>query len=156
MPVAVLNIGGVANVTYIDGSDLIACDTGPGNALLDDFLRVRTGQLLDTDGRIAAAGKPDENAIAQFLAHSYFSKPPPKSLDRNEFRRAAGAVLNNSSGSKPGGNIDRANRGRRRPCCAAFAAAAKDVDRFRWRGAQSDTDAHARRAIGASAGRKRA
>ena len=102
MPVAVLNIGGVANVTYIDGSDLIACDTGPGNALLDDFLRVRTGQLLDTDGRIAAAGKPDENAIAQFLAHSYFSKPPPKSLDRNEFRRAAGAVLNNSSGIEAG------------------------------------------------------
>ena len=83
-------------------SDLIACDTGPGNALLDDFLRVRTGQLLDTDGRIAAAGRPDENAIAQFLAHSYFSKPPPKSLDRNEFRRAAGAVLNNSSGIEAG------------------------------------------------------
>ncbi len=102
MPVAVLNIGGVANVTYIDGSDLIACDTGPGNALLDDFLRVRTGQLLDTDGRIAAAGKPDENAIAQFLAHSYFSRPPPKSLVRNEFRRAAGAVLNNSSGIEAG------------------------------------------------------
>ena len=101
-PVAVLNIGGVANVTYIDGGDLIACDTGPGNALLDDFLRVRTGQLLDTDGRIAAAGRPDENAIAQFLAHSYFSKPPPKSLDRNEFRRAAGAVLNNSSGIEAG------------------------------------------------------
>src|SRR5579872_1621308 len=57
-PVAVLNIGGVANVTYIDGDDLIACDTGPGTALLDDFLRLRTGQLLDNEGRIAAAGRP--------------------------------------------------------------------------------------------------
>jgi anhydro-N-acetylmuramic acid kinase len=94
-PVAVLNIGGVANVTYIDGEDLIACDTGPGNALLDDFVRVRTGQLLDNEGRIAAAGRPDANAVARFLAHPYFAKPPPKSLDRNEFRRAAGAVVKN-------------------------------------------------------------
>jgi anhydro-N-acetylmuramic acid kinase len=94
-PVAVLNIGGVANVTYIDGDDLIACDTGPGNALLDDFVRVRTGQLLDNEGRIAAAGKPDANAVARFLAHPYFAKPPPKSLDRNEFRRAAAAVVKN-------------------------------------------------------------
>jgi anhydro-N-acetylmuramic acid kinase len=101
-PVAVLNIGGVANVTYIDGDDLIACDTGPGNALLDDFLRVRTGQLLDTDGRIAAAGRADEAAIEKFLAHRYFAKPPPKSLDRNEFRRAAGAVLNSSSSIEAG------------------------------------------------------
>jgi anhydro-N-acetylmuramic acid kinase len=101
-PLAVLNIGGVANVTYIDGDDLIACDTGPGNALLDDFVRVRTGQLLDNEGRIAAAGKPDENAIAQFLAHHYFAKPPPKSLDRNEFRRAAGAMLNNNPGIEAG------------------------------------------------------
>src|SRR6185312_5764028 len=64
-PIAVLNIGGVANVTYVDGGELIACDTGPGNALLDDFVRVRTGQLLDNEGRIAAAGRPDENAIAR-------------------------------------------------------------------------------------------
>jgi anhydro-N-acetylmuramic acid kinase len=95
LPVAVLNIGGVANVTHIDGDDLIACDTGPGNALLDDFVRVRTGQLLDNEGRIAAAGRPDGNAIARFLAHPYFAKPPPKSLDRNEFRRAAAAVVKN-------------------------------------------------------------
>ena len=50
-PLAVLNIGGVANVTYIDGDELIACDTGPGNALIDDFLRLRTGRPLDIDGR---------------------------------------------------------------------------------------------------------
>lgn len=56
-PVAVLNVGGVANVTYIDGEQLIACDTGPGNALLDDFLRLHTGAPLDTDGRAAHLGR---------------------------------------------------------------------------------------------------
>jgi anhydro-N-acetylmuramic acid kinase len=92
-PIAVLNIGGVANVTFIDDDTLIACDTGPGNALLDDFLRLRTGHPLDTDGRKAAAGAVDEAVIAQLLAHPFFAKPPPKSLDRNEFRGLVGARL---------------------------------------------------------------
>lgn len=85
-PVAVLNVGGVANVTFVDGDELIACDTGPGNALLDDFLRLRTGALLDADGRVAQAGKVDEEAIARILTHPFFAKRPPKSLDRNDFR----------------------------------------------------------------------
>ena len=92
-PVAVLNLGGVANVTYIDGDELIACDTGPGNALLDDFLRLRTGRPLDTDGRKAAAGKIDEATIERLLQHPFFSLPPPKSLDRNDFRGWVGDVL---------------------------------------------------------------
>ncbi len=92
-PVAVLNLGGVANVTYIVGDELIACDTGPGNALLDDFLRLRTGRPLDTDGRRAAAGNADEAMIARLLAHPFFAKPPPKSLDRNDFRGFIGNTL---------------------------------------------------------------
>jgi anhydro-N-acetylmuramic acid kinase len=92
-PVAVLNIGGVANITYVDGEELIACDTGPGNALLDDFLRLRTGQPLDTDGRKAAAGKVDTAAIERLLQHPFFAMPPPKSLDRNEFRGWVGDIL---------------------------------------------------------------
>ncbi len=96
-PVAVLNIGGVANVTYIDGDELIACDTGPGNALLDDFARLRTGKPLDTDGRIARAGIVDQEAIARLLAHPFFAKPPPKSLDRNDFRSWAGAAFDHRS-----------------------------------------------------------
>jgi anhydro-N-acetylmuramic acid kinase len=92
-PVAVLNIGGVANITYIDGDQLIACDTGPGNALLDDFLRLRIGQPLDTDGRKAAAGAVDEGTIERLLQHPFFSLPPPKSLDRNEFRGWVGDIL---------------------------------------------------------------
>jgi anhydro-N-acetylmuramic acid kinase len=86
-PVAVLNVGGVANVTFIDGNaDLIAFDTGPGNALIDDFVRLRTGQPQDDGGRAAAAGNVDESAVARVLAHPFFAKPPPKSLDRNAFR----------------------------------------------------------------------
>jgi anhydro-N-acetylmuramic acid kinase len=86
-PVGVLNLGGVANVTFINGSaELVACDTGPGNALIDDFVRLRTGQPQDDEGRAAAAGKVDEAAVARVLKHPFFAKPPPKSLDRNAFR----------------------------------------------------------------------
>jgi anhydro-N-acetylmuramic acid kinase len=92
-PIAVLNVGGVANVTYIDGEELIACDTGPGNALLDDFLRLRTGHPLDTDGRAAAAGTVDETLIERLLRHPFFLAPPPKSLDRNDFRKLIGDTL---------------------------------------------------------------
>jgi len=84
-PVAVLNIGGVANVTWVDGGDPVACDTGPGNALIDDFMRARTGAPLDRDGDEAARGKVDEEFVARVLAHAFFDQPCPKSLDRNAF-----------------------------------------------------------------------
>jgi anhydro-N-acetylmuramic acid kinase len=89
-PVAVLNVGGVANVTLVDGDVLAAFDTGPGNALIDDFVRLRTGQPQDDEGRCAAAGCVDEDAVARVLAHPFFSRPPPKSLDRNAFRTWVG------------------------------------------------------------------
>jgi anhydro-N-acetylmuramic acid kinase len=92
-PIAVLNLGGVPNITYIDGENLIACDTGPGNALLDDFLRLHTGEPLDTDGRIAASGVADETMVERLLQHPFFALPPPKSLDRNEFRGFLGDTL---------------------------------------------------------------
>lgn len=86
-PVAVLNVGGVANVTYIDGiPDPFACDTGPGNALIDDFMRRRAGHAFDAAGVNAAQGRVDDDAVARVLAHPFFSVRPPKSLDRNEFR----------------------------------------------------------------------
>jgi anhydro-N-acetylmuramic acid kinase len=92
-PVAVLNVDGVANVTYVDGEQLIACDSGPGNALIDDFLHLHTGRPLDVDGRTAASGVVDENTIERLLAHPFFAQPPPKSLDRNEFRVLLGDTL---------------------------------------------------------------
>src|SRR5579859_3546137 len=85
-PIVVLNIGGVSNITYIDGTDtLIACDTGPGNALLDDFMFREMHQPFDCEGRFAAMGKADEAWIARALELPFFSLPPPKSLDRNDF-----------------------------------------------------------------------
>ena len=85
-PIVVLNIGGVSNITYIDGPDvLIACDTGPGNALLDDYMYRVMSQPFDTEGRLAAQGKPDEGWIARALQLPFFARRPPKSLDRNDF-----------------------------------------------------------------------
>ena len=85
-PLAVLNIGGVANVTYVEaGKDPVACDTGPGNALIDDFMRAHTGKPLDRDGDEAAKGQADEAFVTQILQHPFFAAPFPKSLDRNAF-----------------------------------------------------------------------
>jgi len=89
-PIVVVNIGGVSNITYIDGSDtLIACDTGPGNALLDDYMLRVTGQPFDHAGRMAAQGAADEAWVARALEHPFFALPPPKSLDRNDFASLA-------------------------------------------------------------------
>ncbi len=85
-PSIVVNIGGVSNITYIDGDDaLIACDTGPGNALLDDFVLQSAGQPFDASGALAAQGQVDEAWVAQALRNPFFNAPPPKSLDRNHF-----------------------------------------------------------------------
>jgi anhydro-N-acetylmuramic acid kinase len=99
-PVAFLNIGGVANLTWVDPAmpapeadgALLAFDTGPGNAPLDDFVMRRTGAARDEDGRLAAAGRIDGAAIDWLLARPYFLKMPPKSLDRDDFAGLAEAV----------------------------------------------------------------
>jgi anhydro-N-acetylmuramic acid kinase len=99
-PLAVVNIGGVSNITYIDGADtLIACDTGPGNALLDDFVFRVTGQRFDGEGRMAAQGAADEAWIARALEHPFFAMPPPKSLDRNDFASLALPALPPADGA---------------------------------------------------------
>ena len=85
-PIVVVNIGGVSNITYIDGTDtLIACDTGPGNALLDDYMYRIMNQPFDCEGRFAAQGRADEAWIERALQLPFFALPPPKSLDRNDF-----------------------------------------------------------------------
>lgn len=84
-PLMVLNLGGVANITYLDGDIISAFDTGPASAMIDDFVRQRTGQSFDTDGALAARGHTDEGLVADFLTHPYFARPAPKSLDRNAF-----------------------------------------------------------------------
>ena len=86
LPVVVINIGGVANVTWIGPNhDLLAFDTGPGNALLDDWVRRTTGAPFDVNGELAARGKADSKLLETLLRHPYFLQKPPKSLDRNAF-----------------------------------------------------------------------
>jgi len=95
LPVAVLNIGGIANVTWVGRSestshdlldlDIMAFDTGPGNVMLNEWALKTIGQDCDRDGKLALAGKADEAIIAKMLKDWYFTKTPPKSLDRNYF-----------------------------------------------------------------------
>ncbi len=85
-PLAFVNIGGVANVTWVgDDGGLVAFDTGPGNALLDDWMKRHTGTARDEGGAVALSGKVDEASVAQFLGDGYFEQAAPKSLDRNSF-----------------------------------------------------------------------
>ncbi|MCB8873926.1 anhydro-N-acetylmuramic acid kinase [Acidisoma silvae] len=98
-PLAILNIGGVSNVTYLGADGLIAaCDTGPGNALLDDWVRQHTGQAFDADGALAASGKIDESLLTRWLSHSYFERELPKSLDRLSFHALLDDIRGMSAG----------------------------------------------------------
>lgn len=86
LPVAVVNIGGVANVTWVGGpEEILAFDTGPGNGPLDDWMLTHTGQRFDRDGTVASTGQPDLTRVQRVLAQDFFTRKPPKSLDRNEF-----------------------------------------------------------------------
>lgn len=84
VPVAILNIGGVSNVTWIgEGvNNILAFDCGAGNALIDDVVLKATGEKCDWDGKLAQVGSPHLDVLAQWLSHPYFDKAPPKSLDR--------------------------------------------------------------------------
>ena len=110
-PLAVLNIGGVANVTWIGegavkgtagtgaGAPILAFDTGPGNALIDDWALKHTGQAVDQDGALAVKGKVNEAALAKLMSHPYFAQKPPKSLDRNDFDAAPVQSLSPADGA---------------------------------------------------------
>jgi anhydro-N-acetylmuramic acid kinase len=93
-PVAFLNIGGVANVTYVDRAEdaLLAFDTGPGNALLNDWMAAAAGADFDAGGAAALAGRADGDRVAALMADPFFDAPPPKSLDRDRFKAALAAV----------------------------------------------------------------
>jgi anhydro-N-acetylmuramic acid kinase len=91
-PLCVLNLGGVGNVTYIDGDTVLAFDTGPASALLDDWMLTRRGLAFDDGGALAASGRIDRQVLGSLLDNPYFRRKPPKSLDRNEFRERASMV----------------------------------------------------------------
>ncbi len=99
-PIAILNIGGVANVTWIGADEtLLSFDTGPGNALIDDWIFAREGRTQDVDGRLALTGNVDEAVLQELLSQPYFDRPPPKSLDRNAFDVGLIQSLTNADGA---------------------------------------------------------
>ncbi|CCV12121.1 anhydro-N-acetylmuramic acid kinase [Mesorhizobium sp. STM 4661] len=97
---AVLNLGGVANITWWDGKDnVIAFDTGPANAPLNDFIKSKGLGEMDRDGALALSGSVDEAKLAKLLQHPYLTKPCPKSLDRFDFGAAMADGLNAEDGA---------------------------------------------------------
>lgn len=99
-PLAVLNIGGVANVTWIGkGPDILAFDTGPGNALIDDWVLQHTGATADFDGALARAGRASAPHVERLLTGPFFGRSPPKSLDRDDFRDLAPTGLSLEDGA---------------------------------------------------------
>ncbi len=92
-PIAFLNLGGVGNLTWVDprveepqmAGALLAFDTGPANAPVNDLMQERLGQPFDKDGAVARGGTVETGALELFLAEPYFARMPPKSLDRNDF-----------------------------------------------------------------------
>lgn len=103
-PVAFLNLGGVGNVTWTDPAieapeapgACLAFDTGPANAPVNDLMRARRGRDQDEDGALAGQGTPDAAMVERFLAHPFFLKMPPKSLDRNAFHGLLDRVAGHS------------------------------------------------------------
>ncbi len=100
-PLAVLNLGAVGNVTWIGPADdqVLAFDTGPGNALIDDWVAARAGLAYDRGGALAATGQLAEAALAKLMADGYFARPPPKSLDRDAFDSASVNGLTREDGA---------------------------------------------------------
>ncbi len=84
-PLVILNIGGIANMAWIDDNDLIAFDAGPGNALIDNWIFEKTGARYDANGAIASRGTVNMDLLEQWVDHPYLSIVPPKSLDRLDF-----------------------------------------------------------------------
>ena len=99
-PLAVVNVGGVANVTWVGADEsLLAFDTGPGNGPIDDWCMRRAGQRYDKDGMLAATGTVDRTRLEHFSEHRFFARIPPKSLDRGDFSDAWAEGLGAADGA---------------------------------------------------------
>ncbi|NNE23176.1 MAG: anhydro-N-acetylmuramic acid kinase [Rhizobiales bacterium] len=101
LPAAFVNIGGVANVTSVGAADgdLLAFDTGPGNALMDDWAMRHLNKPVDLDGALARSGTLNEQVLHDCLSHDYFDLPVPKSLDRSDFTLDPVAGLSPADGA---------------------------------------------------------
>ncbi len=92
-PLMILNWGGVGNVTWLGcQGEIVAFDTGPANAMLDDFLHLRRGVAFDADGALAQSGRVHASALDFMMRDPYFDRSPPKSLDRNHFAALCDAI----------------------------------------------------------------
>ncbi|MGF1462985.1 MAG: anhydro-N-acetylmuramic acid kinase [Maricaulaceae bacterium] len=176
-PLGVLNLGGVANLTVIDREGgVLAFDTGPANGLLDQWVSQQAGLDCDQDGRLAAAGRVDTDALAALLAHPYYAEPPPKSLDRYDFTLDPVARLSLADGAATLTALtartvaDAAARleirparllacggGRRNPTLmarlsAACAVSVEPVEAMGWRGDAIEAEAFAFMAVRSSLG----
>lgn len=116
LPAAILNIGGIANVTFLRNRaehtrapgagevheifDIISFDTGPGNALIDDWMHYHTGHAMDENGKTASSGQTDEGVLCSLLKHPYFTRPAPKALDRQDFSWESAAHLSLEDGAR--------------------------------------------------------
>jgi anhydro-N-acetylmuramic acid kinase len=101
-PVAILNIGGVSNVTWIGGeadNEIIAYDVGPGNAMIDDWVLHHTGEAYDEYGLLAASGHADMAVVDRVLANKFFRQKPPKSIDRDMFKNLTPEGLSHADGA---------------------------------------------------------
>jgi len=124
-PTVFLNLGGVGNVTYVDPTHeapeaqgaLLAFDTGPANAPLNDLMQDRLSQPFDRDGGLSLTGTADAEVVETFLTHSYFHKIPPKSLDRDSFAELPSLVARMSDADAAATLSE---------CCAAAVARAME------------------------------
>ena len=99
-PVAILNLGGVANVSWLDEhGDIVSFDTGPANGLIDAWCMERIGRGFDANGDLAAAGRIDPEAMTELMKHPFFKLAPPKSLDRWDFSLEAVKHLSDADGA---------------------------------------------------------
>lgn len=86
-PAAVVNIGGITDITWLGGNgELLAFDAGPGNAVINDWVRSHAGQQMDFNGKLAVTGQINEKVLANLMRHKFFALYPPKSVDRDTFK----------------------------------------------------------------------
>lgn len=97
-PVAIINIGGVSNITWLGKDKIMAFDCGAGNALMDDLVLRRTGQAYDRDGALARKGKVHEDLVKEWMRHPYFNQAPPKSLDRDAWDVSGVSTMSTEDG----------------------------------------------------------
>jgi len=100
-PVCFVNIGGISNVTFVpEHGDPVAFDTGPGNALIDQWVQASGGVPFDADGMIASEGSVVRSVVERYMGNPFFARSGPKSLDRNDFTLAEAQDMELADGAR--------------------------------------------------------